>query len=163
MSWSAPGPGRTQLMTDDEIRTIIRTMDSDGIWPTYYRAHEAYYCFCDIHRFSRLRNAIADELTTKPPIKRDRKAESAKRRADYFTHATTLHDRRVPKPREVKAPKAAWEPLWARLWPSQRLDWQIIEVESVKRYMASWLAISPMAQAELKARREKRHLRRITG
>ncbi len=143
MSWSAPGHGRTQLMTDDEIRAIIRAMDSDGIWPTYYRAHEERNCFCDMHRFSRIRDVMkeAGELQTAKK-KRDRKAESVKRRSDYFTHSHTLHDRRVPKPREVKAPKAGWEPPWSKLWHQPdcplTIPWQILEVESCKLYRAAW-------------------------
>ncbi len=153
MTWSKPGPGRTQLMTDDEIRAIIRAMDSDGIWPTYYRAHEERNCFCDIHRFARLRNAMkeAGELKTSGGTrKRDRKAEAIKRRAGHFTHKHMLHDRRVPKPREVKAPKEAPQPRWTKGWHTFALDVrrrlgliQIVPaleslVQAVETYDAAW-------------------------
>ena len=69
-------PIGSTLLTDDEVRTYIRAMDKEGRWPTYYWAHEQG-CLCDIHRFARLRDAlaVAGELTSKPSqVKRSHKA-----------------------------------------------------------------------------------------
>ena len=166
MTWPHDSPGRPAAMTDEDIQDLIHAIDRRGTWPTIVIAHREGY-LGDTKRFFRLRgDMLAAGLIHSPKPKHKRHGNTKPKpppKSDQFKTgnihimAGTCNVRNAVR-NEEKDSKPPWEPLWCRSWPLPRLPWQLIEIESCKLHKRSWLHLSPVARAELKARREKRRV-----
>ena len=146
MTWPHDSPGRPAAMTDEDIQDLIHAVDRRGVWPTIVIAHREGY-LGDTKRFFRLRgDMLAAGLIHSPKPKHKRHGNTKPKPPPKSVQFNTghIHDMkgvcnvRNAIRNEEKAPKAPGEPLWASLWPSPRLPWQLIELESVRAYKASW-------------------------